>query len=167
MLLWQSGYFDTPEFDSHRRFIFWMFALGLTYLSRIMSNPITALVDSEEIFRLIIDGLRILCIVIVLADIILHVLLHKFRLVHRIVKAVIIAAGIIMTAADLFMLWYWHRPFDTKILDIVLSARVNESFEFFRTYITDGGFILFMAGTVAAILIMYRLRKAVLLFTAI
>ncbi|MBR4195167.1 MAG: phosphoethanolamine transferase [Synergistaceae bacterium] len=167
MLLWQSGYFDTPEFDSHRRFIFWMFALGLTYLSRIMANPITALVDSEEIFRLIVDGLRILCVVIVLADIILHVLLHKFRLVHRIVKAVIIAAGIIMTAADLFMLWYWHRPFDTKILDIVLSARVNESFEFFRTYITDGGFILFIIGTVAAILIMYRLRKAVLLFTAI
>ena len=160
-----SSVLDWTERESP--FIFWMFMLGLTYISRIMVNPIVALVDSEQIFRLIIDGIRILRVVIISVDLVLYVLLWNFRWIHSAVKAVIIGAGIIMIAADMVTLYYWRSLFDAQMLDILLVTTFNEGFEFAETFIADWVFILFMAGAVVVILIMYRLRKAVLLFTAI
>ncbi|MBQ3448160.1 MAG: phosphoethanolamine transferase, partial [Synergistaceae bacterium] len=54
-----------------------------------------------------------------------------------------------------------------QMLDIVLVSNVHEGFEFLESYLTDYGFLLFMAAIAALLFMLYRLRKAVLVFIVI
>ena len=167
MLLWQSGKLDSREFDAHRKFIFWVFALGLTSISlnfrRNTENFLGLSVSGQDIFEV----LRMLSVIAVFADLALYIILHKFRRVHRAVKVFILGTGVLMSFTDLFTLYYWRTAFKSQMLDIVLVSNFNEGFEFLESYLTDYGFLLFVAAVAATLFILYRLRKAMLVFIVI